>query len=431
MSAVHGPMPCSAVSAACAASASIRPTASRSICPLAIAVPIAFIVLIFGRRQAEPRRAARRASAARVSWWNGSNAAATPSPDRGRARGRKLLAADDAAQTGEAGLAPAQPGHAGLGEHRRKRGSCATSAAIPAARSASVWMNDVMRVGVTAPSASAPERSGRRRPAGRNVRCPATGNGRRASACGSRPACRTSAAASCTACWPSVSNANASRGRSVATTWWCTMSPVLQNELALRRDHEGDVADRVSRRRDRLDAGQDFLSVLEEHDAVPVRQQLLARADDHPAKCRVGHFAFVGPEFEVGLRHVDLRVREVAGLGIGHQAEAMVGMGVGERRPHRCPWDRCRRSCRFASSRPLSFPIILKAPSPVSNSTSWLPVLITSVFCSSRHHVGRQEVVFEAALHLLLRQPLEHIARRRPEMQRPVRHDGAPRSRPA
>jgi hypothetical protein len=74
MSAVHGPMPCSAVNAACASSASIAATAARSMCFREIALPISLMALIFGRDR--PSRASLSERASRtVSWWNGSNAA--------------------------------------------------------------------------------------------------------------------------------------------------------------------------------------------------------------------------------------------------------------------------------------------------------------------------------------------------------------------
>src|SRR5450830_124876 len=99
MSAVHGPTPCSAVSAACARSASILPTRVRSIFPLATALPISRIDLILGAER--PSRLSLPARAERTG-----------------ARGRELLSAYDGAQAGKARLAPAQAEFAGLVRNR-------------------------------------------------------------------------------------------------------------------------------------------------------------------------------------------------------------------------------------------------------------------------------------------------------------------------
>jgi hypothetical protein len=71
-------------------------------------------------------------------------------------------------------------------------------------------------------------------------------------------------------------------------------------------------------RRYRLHAGQKFLAVLDEYHAVAVRQQLLARAGDKGSHHLVRKLAFVGPEVEIGLRHVDLSVGEDTHAVIGH-----------------------------------------------------------------------------------------------------------------
>ena len=87
--------------------------------PLATALPISRIDLIFGARQAEPlelvgARAAHRVVMERIEGGE------QPVADRGGARGRELLAADDGAQAGKARLAPAQAEGAGLLGDRRK-----------------------------------------------------------------------------------------------------------------------------------------------------------------------------------------------------------------------------------------------------------------------------------------------------------------------
>ena len=94
-----------------------------------------------------PSRASLSARASRtLSWWNGSNAANSRVADRRGARGRKLLAADDGARARHSrprgGAAPASRTFRRIGA---SRGSCATSAAMPACRSASVWRNDMDR----------------------------------------------------------------------------------------------------------------------------------------------------------------------------------------------------------------------------------------------------------------------------------------------
>src|SRR5204863_246328 len=44
----------------------------------------------------------------------------------------------------------------------------------------------------------------------------------------------------------------------------------------------------------------------------------------------IRELTFIGPEIEVGLRHVDLGVGKVAAAVVGHQAPAVVGMRMGE-----------------------------------------------------------------------------------------------------
>ena len=82
-----------------------------------MALPISLIALIFGLRQAEPRElvAARQPHGIVMERIERRE---QPRPDRRRARGRKLLAADDGAEPGIAALAAAQRRHAGFGEHR-------------------------------------------------------------------------------------------------------------------------------------------------------------------------------------------------------------------------------------------------------------------------------------------------------------------------
>ena len=79
--------------------------------------------------------------------------------------------------------------------------------------------------------------------------------------------------------------------------------------FSVRGHHEHVVADGMSGRRHRLNAGQEFLAVLEEHQAVAHRQQIFSRMD-HEILQRAAQLAFVGPEIEIALGDVELRVRE-------------------------------------------------------------------------------------------------------------------------
>ena len=81
--------------------------------------------------------------------------------------------------------------------------------------------------------------------------------------------------------------------------------------FAGRLDVEDGVADGVSGRADCRDAGQEFLAVLDEHDAVAHRQQVLLGLRQEGLQ-RPTRQLLVGPEFEVGLLDVELRVREIA-----------------------------------------------------------------------------------------------------------------------
>ena len=139
---------------------------------------------------------------------------------------------------------------------------------------------------------------------------------------------------------------------------------------------------------------------------------------------RVRRLAFVGPEFEVGLRHVDLRVREVAGLGIGHQAEAMVGMRVRQHdRVDVLGIDAGELEVVDQASAVVAHH--LEGAEPGVEQHELVAGVEHQRVLLERYHVGRQEVVLQTALHVLLREALEHVAGRRSEVQRPVRHHGA------
>ena len=97
----------------------------------------------------------------------------------------------------------------------------------------------------------------------------------------------------------------------------------------VRRHHEDGVAHGVAGRRDRLHAGQEFLAVLVEHDAVAHRQQVLAGVNDEVLQ-RAICLAFIGPEIEIGLGDVVLRVGEQHLAAVVHHAADVVDMGMGE-----------------------------------------------------------------------------------------------------
>ena len=79
--------------------------------------------------------------------------------------------------------------------------------------------------------------------------------------------------------------------------------------FAGRRHHEDGVAHGVAGRRDRLHAGQEFLAVLDEHDPIAHRQQIFAGVN-HEILQGTAELAFIGPELEVALGDVILRVGE-------------------------------------------------------------------------------------------------------------------------
>ena len=79
----------------------------------------------------------------------------------------------------------------------------------------------------------------------------------------------------------------------------------------------------------RLHAGQEFLAVLEEHQAVAHRQQVLAGVD-HEILQRAAELAFIGPEIEIALGDVELRVREQRLVVGADDAADMIDMGVRE-----------------------------------------------------------------------------------------------------
>ncbi len=100
MSAVHGPMPCTAVSAACASSAGSSPSAGERKLAVLDGAGDRLERADFGPGQAKPRQS-RRPGAQDGRGLERIERGGEPSPDRIRARGRKLLRHDDGGKTGE------------------------------------------------------------------------------------------------------------------------------------------------------------------------------------------------------------------------------------------------------------------------------------------------------------------------------------------
>ena len=84
-----------------------------------------------------------------------------------------------------------------------------------------------------------------------------------------------------------------------------------EQRLAARVYHEAGMSDRVPRGMHCLHAGENLLAVLVEHDAVPVRDEVLARGE-RGAFGGSAEPLVVGPEFQVRLGNIDLRVGKIA-----------------------------------------------------------------------------------------------------------------------
>jgi len=140
------------------------------------------------------------------------------------------------------------------------------------------------------------------------------------------------------------------------------------------------MAGGVARRRDRLDARQEFLTIPEEDDAVAHRQKIGARVFDEGLERRA-ELAFIRPEIEIDLADIDLRIGEI-GLAVRRaDAADMVDMGMaaddGVDIPGLMP-----ASCRLFCRRPVVGPKAFEKPMPVSNITSRSPKFTTGTFCS-------------------------------------------------
>src|SRR5215831_8159899 len=149
-----------------------------------------------------------------------------------------------------------------------------------------------------------------------------------------------------------------------------------EQRLGARIDHEAGMPDRVPRGVHRLHAGNDLLAVFVEHDAIPVGEEVLLGGERRTFRGGAEPLV-VGPELQIRLRDVDLRVREIAAAVRRHDtADMVVGM----------TWSMSLGSIpdclRLVTSRPIAS-LRLTELIPVSNSASLSPVLITSTFWSS------------------------------------------------
>ena len=88
------------------------------------------------------------------------------------------------------------------------------------------------------------------------------------------------------------------------------------------------MSDRVPGGVHRLHARHDLLAVLVEDDAVPVGNEVLARGQRR-AFGRRAEPLVIGPEFQVGLRDVDLRVGKIAAAVRRHDAADVIDVGMG------------------------------------------------------------------------------------------------------
>jgi len=99
--------------------------------------------------------------------------------------------------------------------------------------------------------------------------------------------------------------------------------------VAPRLDHEHQVARRVARRWNRLDARQELLPLADELQAVPVRQETAGGVLIQDPAARSGPLGTC-PELELRLVDVKLRIREGPRPVRHHEAIDMVGMAVAE-----------------------------------------------------------------------------------------------------
>ena len=101
----------------------------------------------------------------------------------------------------------------------------------------------------------------------------------------------------------------------------------VADRLAAGGDHIDSVADRVSRRVHCLHSREYLLAVLDEHDAIAIGRQVLARRQGGAFRRRAETLV-VHPEIEIGLGHVDLGVRKVTAAVVRDHPAGMVDMRV-------------------------------------------------------------------------------------------------------
>src|SRR5262249_52252467 len=96
--------------------------------------------------------------------------------------------------------------------------------------------------------------------------------------------------------------------------------------------HENGVTHGMARSCYGVHAWQEFLSVLVEHNAITHRHQVLAGVQDKILQ-RAAGLALIGPELEIALCNVELRIGKQHFAALVHYATDVVDMGV--RKHHR------------------------------------------------------------------------------------------------
>ena len=92
-------------------------------------------------------------------------------------------------------------------------------------------------------------------------------------------------------------------------------------------DHEDRVPDSVAGRKNGMDSRQDFVTVLDEVQSVPIRDEVLAGSVDKGLELL--RLALISPEVKVRLCDVKLRIGEVARSVVSVVSAEMVNVSVG------------------------------------------------------------------------------------------------------
>jgi len=100
----------------------------------------------------------------------------------------------------------------------------------------------------------------------------------------------------------------------------------IAERFLTRIDHEDRVPDSVAGRENGMDSRQDFVTVLDEVQSVPIRDEVLAGSVDKGLELL--WLALINPEVEVRLCDVELRIGEVARSVVSVVTAEMVNMGV-------------------------------------------------------------------------------------------------------